>query len=112
MSGILKPELWLSLQSTSSRSTLLVSNEANLCTIRRWPRNDLDVWVRDSNTNKQQPPHTNDLHTHAPKQHPTTNRTAEPQIDPLLRCLGALVLRMPGGLEGQEFGVTQRLSLG
>ena len=45
---------YVGLKSPVSRSTLLVSNEANLCTIRRWPRNDLDVWVRDSNTNKQQ----------------------------------------------------------
>lgn len=43
---------YVGLKSPVSRSTLLVSNEANLCTIRRWPRNDLDVWVRDSNTNK------------------------------------------------------------
>ena len=48
-------------------------------------------WIASGRpTTNNNTPHTNDLHTHAPKQHPTTSSNREPRVDLLLGRLGHL----------------------
>ena len=56
------------------RSKGMIDSEHALSLADAVTQNGLDKRVRDSNTNKQQPHTTNDLHTqHQPTQHPTNN---------------------------------------